>query len=247
MLPSGCLLLGQVPIVKEFDRNWPQDWRASLRADRRRCFRVEHISEREGLVQAFDIEPTLAPSYVPQLPRIISPHVCNIRYGGWTDNTYLFILPSGRQAAAIDINMSTLEELDGVLYNIHTRITTKRNGMSRGVPESTTNDVHIYIWNCRGIPRASFKPNLFTMTSMIQANIIVLTAMHRWSQCTTTSQAGNRNELLLHGTTRSRWRSCNVVGHRDSVRDRHHRGAHAHVLHHEVPDYITGQLHALPS
>ncbi|KAJ8430058.1 hypothetical protein Cgig2_011593 [Carnegiea gigantea] len=119
----------------------------------------EHMAEREGLVQAFDIDP---PTYVPQLPRIISPHVCNIRYGGWMDNMYLFVLRSRHQVAAIDVDMTMLEELDSVLYDIHTRTTTNRSGMPQGVPESTTNDVHIYIWNCRGFPRASFRPNLFT-------------------------------------------------------------------------------------
>ena len=94
-----------------------------------------------------------------------------------------------------------------------------------------------------GIPRASFRPNLFTMTSMIQAPIIVLTAMCRWSQCTTTSQAGNRNELLLYGATRFRWRSCSVVGHRESVRDRYHHGAHARVLHHEGKKLPWNSIH----
>ena len=103
------------------------------------------MSERGGLLQVFNIDPTPTPMYVPQTPHVIHPHVSDIRYDGWMDNTYLFVLCSGREAVAVDVNMSTLEELDGVLYDIHTRTTTTRIGMPRGVSESTTKDVLIYI------------------------------------------------------------------------------------------------------
>lgn len=175
MLPSGRLLPGQVPIVKEFDPHWTQDWRASLWADGRRCFRVEHMSEREGLLQVYDIDPTPAPTYVPQPARVLNPNVTDIQYGGWTDNTNLFVLRSGTEAAAVNINMCTLEELDGVVYNIHARTTATTRGMARGVPHSTTKDVRMYVWNCRGMARASFRPDLFTMTSTTDAAVVVLT------------------------------------------------------------------------
>jgi len=78
MLPSGRLIPGQVPIVKEFDRNWPPKWRASVWADGRRCILVEHMVEDEGIVQVFDIDPTPAPTYTPQSTYMISADVTNV-------------------------------------------------------------------------------------------------------------------------------------------------------------------------
>jgi len=36
----------------------------------------------------------------------------------------------------------------------------------------TTEDVRIYIWNCRGLEGASFRRNLFTMRSMIDSQLL---------------------------------------------------------------------------
>ena len=52
LLPSGRIVAGQVPIVKEFDINWGHDWRSSVSEDRRHSFRLETKVEREGLLQA---------------------------------------------------------------------------------------------------------------------------------------------------------------------------------------------------
>ncbi|KAJ8442479.1 hypothetical protein Cgig2_022362 [Carnegiea gigantea] len=150
MLPSGRLVPGQVSIVKEFDANWPPEWRASVWADGRRCIRVEHMVEDEGIVQVFDIDPTPAPTYIPQSTYMISADVTNVHYGGWTDNTYLFVLHPGRDAAKFDINFTPLEALNGIMYDIHTMTMTSPDGMPQGVPIAITEDVRVFVWNCRG-------------------------------------------------------------------------------------------------
>ena len=122
-LPSGLLVPGQVPIVKECDGNWTVGWRATVWADGRRCLRVEHMVEEEDIVEAFDIDATPGPAYTPRTTYVISPNVSDVRYGGWTDHTCLFVLPKGQCAAQFDINFTTLEELNGVIYDIHTKTT----------------------------------------------------------------------------------------------------------------------------
>ena len=51
LLPTGRILPGLVPIVKEFDMNWPSEWRPSVWEDGRRSFRVENIVERDGYLR----------------------------------------------------------------------------------------------------------------------------------------------------------------------------------------------------
>ena len=67
------------------------------------------------------------------------------RYGGWTDNTYLFVFLTGCEPATVDINICTFEELDGVIYNVHTRTTTNINEIPVRVPEIPTEDVCMYM------------------------------------------------------------------------------------------------------
>jgi len=64
-LPSGRIVPGQVPVVKEFDGNWTARWRATVWADGRRCLRVAHMVEEADIVEAFDIDPTPTPGYTP--------------------------------------------------------------------------------------------------------------------------------------------------------------------------------------
>ena len=82
MLPNGRLAPGQVPIVREFDRNWRQEWRATVWADGRKCIRVEHMVEEEDIVQEFDIDPTPAPTFIGDATYVISPDVTDLCYGG---------------------------------------------------------------------------------------------------------------------------------------------------------------------
>ncbi|KAJ8421572.1 hypothetical protein Cgig2_028556 [Carnegiea gigantea] len=130
--------------------------------------------EDEGIVQVFDIDPTPTPTYTPQSTCMISADVTNVRYGGWTDNTYLFVLRQGRAAGKFDINFSPLEELDGVMYDIHAMRTMSPDGMPPGVPTATREDVQVFVWNCRGTARGSFRPNLFTIMSATGCQVIIL-------------------------------------------------------------------------
>ena len=174
-LPSGRVVLGQVPIVKKFDANWTAGWRATVWADGRRCLRVEHMVEEEDIVEVFDIDPIPAPAYSPQTRYVISANVTNVRYGSWTDHTCLFVLPRGECATQFDINFRTLEELNGVIYDVHTTATMSAEGMGEGDPRVTADEVRVVLWNYRGIARASFRPNLFTICSLMNAQVIVLT------------------------------------------------------------------------
>ncbi|KAJ8441113.1 hypothetical protein Cgig2_006942 [Carnegiea gigantea] len=122
-----------VPIMKEFDPNWPRHWTALVWADRRRLFRLEHMVERDGIVEAFDIDPTLAPNYTSSTTYFILDNVTDIRYSGWTDETHLFVLHWGVAAAHFDINYTSLEELNGVIYDIYARTTRSNAEFADGV------------------------------------------------------------------------------------------------------------------
>lgn len=143
LLPSGRIVPGLVPIVKEFDINWGHDWRCSIWEDERRSFRVETVVEQEGLLQAFDIDPTPTPSYSPP-PRVVHGQMRTaIQYDGWTDDTYLHVIPGGREGVRVDITLHTIQQLDGVVYNMEVQTTTSRQGVPPRVPLASTEDVRI--------------------------------------------------------------------------------------------------------
>ncbi|KAJ8429582.1 hypothetical protein Cgig2_023788 [Carnegiea gigantea] len=52
-------------------------------------------------------------------------------------------------------------------------ITTNHRGFTSRVPPVTCQDVRIYVWNCRGLARASLRANLFTITSTTGAYMVV--------------------------------------------------------------------------
>jgi len=161
--------------MREFGRNWAQDWWATVWADGRKCIRVERMVQHEEIVQEFDIDPTPAPTFSADATYVISPHVTDVRYGGWIHRTYLFVLPRGGATSKFDINFSTLEELNGVIYDVHSTTTLCNEGFLEGMPCVTTEDVRVFIWNCRGIARAPFRPNLLKIREVTGANIVVLT------------------------------------------------------------------------
>ncbi|KAJ8431547.1 hypothetical protein Cgig2_029576 [Carnegiea gigantea] len=130
--------------------------------------------ERDGIVEAFDIDPTPPPNYTPPTTYFISGNVADVHYGGWTDKTHLFVLHRGVAAAQFDINYTSLEELNGVIYNIHARTTRSNAEFTDGVAQVSVEEVHVFIWNCRGIARASFRPNLFTILSLTHCGVVVL-------------------------------------------------------------------------
>jgi len=82
LLPSGPLVPGQVPLVREFDPNWLQEWKEQLWAYGRRCFHLEHICEQDEVLKVYDIDPTPAPVFIPQVQSQVTSVVNTIRYGG---------------------------------------------------------------------------------------------------------------------------------------------------------------------
>ncbi|KAJ8432346.1 hypothetical protein Cgig2_021116 [Carnegiea gigantea] len=135
--------------------------------------------EREGLMEAFDIDPTPAQCYTPHSRYIYSGYLQAIEYSGWT--TYLHVLPVGRAAAKVDVTLRTVQWLDGVIYNIELQSTESRRGVPQGIPLATTTDVQICRWNYRAIPKATFRPNLFTMRTTTDSPVVILTKTLRWS------------------------------------------------------------------
>jgi len=131
--------------------------------------------KEEEIVEVFDIDPIPAPAYSPRTTYVILADVTDVRYGGLTDHTCLFVLSRDECAAQFDINFTTLEELDGVIYDIHTTSPFSSKGMAVWDPRVTADEVRVVLWNCRGIARASFRPNLFTICSLTNAQVIVLT------------------------------------------------------------------------
>ena len=85
------------------------------------------------------------------------------------------MVPRGGAAGKFDINFSPLEELNGVIYDVHRTTTLCNEGFPERMPSVTTEDVRVFIWNCRGIAGASFRPNLFTIHEVTGADIVVLT------------------------------------------------------------------------
>jgi len=148
--------------------------------------------QEDDIVQEFDIDPTPAPTFNGDATYVISPNRTDVRYGGWTDNTYLFVVPRGGAAGKFDINFRPLEELNGVLYNVHSTTTLCNEGFPECIPSVTTEDVRVFLWNCRGIARASFRPNLFTIREVTGADIVVLTE---------TRTAGKNARSLLNTAT----------------------------------------------
>ncbi|KAJ8432414.1 hypothetical protein Cgig2_013828 [Carnegiea gigantea] len=155
------------------------------------------------LFGAYDIDPMPAPTFIPQLLSEVTSVVNTVRYGGWTDDTYLFTLPSGREAAQLNIRLTTLNELNSVMYEVSNATTAYHCGFTSSVPPVTCQEVRIYVWNCRGLAQASFRPNLFTMTSIRGVYVVVLidTLVMRERSLTrrTTSTITKGNPLVFLG------------------------------------------------
>ncbi|KAJ8427428.1 hypothetical protein Cgig2_019040 [Carnegiea gigantea] len=81
-LPCGRVVLGQVTIVKDFDPQWPPEWRESVWVNGGRCFYIKHMMERDGMYEAYDINPTPTPRYTPEYTYLITWDVTPIHFGG---------------------------------------------------------------------------------------------------------------------------------------------------------------------
>ncbi|KAJ8425361.1 hypothetical protein Cgig2_032877 [Carnegiea gigantea] len=99
-----------------------------------------------------------APAFIPQVRSQDTSVVNTIRYGGWTDDSTCW--PS--------------HPAENVVYEVSNATTANHSGFTSRVPPVTCQDVCIYVWNCRGLARASFRPNLFTMTSITGAYVVLL-------------------------------------------------------------------------
>ncbi|KAJ8421661.1 hypothetical protein Cgig2_014342 [Carnegiea gigantea] len=135
----------------------------------------EHVLEKEDVIKAYDIDPTLAPMYIPLTQLQVTQMVTKIRYGGWTDDTYIFVAPPRRVAMKFEVTLTTLNKLNGVIDDVRSAQTLSWEGLTARVPQLTHDDVLIYVWNCRGLTRASFRPNLYTLRSMTGAIVTILT------------------------------------------------------------------------
>ena len=103
--------------------------------------RVENVVEHNGLLKAFDIDPIPHPSLNPP-PITIHPHrVAAVEYGGWIDNTYMHVVPSGRAGAKVNMHVRTLQELDGVIYQMQIQCTDYRRGVPSCMPDVSCNEV----------------------------------------------------------------------------------------------------------
>ena len=96
-------------------------------------------------------------------------------YGGWTDSTYVHVIPPGDATAKVSIRCTPIDSLEGVTYNVAMTSITSMRGLPEGVPRTTRQDVRMTTWNCRGIPRATLRPNLYTLRSNNDVAVVVLT------------------------------------------------------------------------
>ncbi|KAJ8424004.1 hypothetical protein Cgig2_032388 [Carnegiea gigantea] len=91
------------------------------------------------------------------------------------DDIYLFALPPDREVAKLNTRSTTLNELNSVVHEVSNATIVYHRGCTSSIPPMTCQEVRIYIWNYRGLARASFRPNLFTMMSITGAYVVVLT------------------------------------------------------------------------
>jgi len=138
-------------------------------------FRVENVVERYGLMEAFDIDPIPTLCFSPTPTLVNSRSIEAVEYGGWTDRTYVHVIPPGDASARVSIHCTPLDSLDGVTYNVAMTSMTSMRGLPQGVPITTAEDVLITTWNCRGISRATFRPNLYTLSLMNDSAVVMLT------------------------------------------------------------------------
>ncbi|KAJ8436968.1 hypothetical protein Cgig2_012255 [Carnegiea gigantea] len=89
------------------------------------------------MLEVYDIDPTPTPAFIPQLRSEVTSVVKTVHYGGCMDDTYLFTLPSGREAAKLNIRLTTLNELNGVVYEVLNATTAYHRSFPSSVPPMT--------------------------------------------------------------------------------------------------------------
>lgn len=117
--------------------------------------------------------------------RVSEIHYC------WIDDTYVFVLVSRQSVAMFKVKLTTINELKGAMYEVSSNMTTLPwEGMSIEIPCTCTENVRIYVWNCKGIARASFQTSLYIMMSIMGGKVVVLQ----------TCDGGRNTRRLLKGT-----------------------------------------------
>jgi len=92
----------------------------------------------------------------------------------WWDDTYSLVLPSDRAVGTLNVKLTTLNELNDIIYEVTNSTTPVHRGLTAPIPPVTFEEVRIYVWNYRGVGIASFWPKVFTMTSMMRSIVVVL-------------------------------------------------------------------------
>ncbi|KAJ8425315.1 hypothetical protein Cgig2_020953 [Carnegiea gigantea] len=85
----------------------------------------------------------------------------------------LYKFREGYASSKFNMNLTSLNELNRVIYDILTGTTGSHDDLSRRAPHVAREDICI-----NRIARASFRPNLFTIYSLIGATIVVVTDTH---------------------------------------------------------------------
>jgi len=65
---------------------------------------VENVVERYGLMEAFDIDPIPTPCFSPTSTLVNSRSIEAVEYGGWTNSTYVHVIPPGDASAKVSIH-----------------------------------------------------------------------------------------------------------------------------------------------
>ena len=114
------------------------------------------------MVEGFDIEPIPRPSLAPRKTFDISHATLSYNYYGWNDDFYMHILLKG------------MDEGNDIAYTVNMVATNNRISFPPRVPEYATTDIRIAVWNCRGITRASFMPNLTGLLALTMTAVMVV-------------------------------------------------------------------------
>ena len=68
-----------------------------------------------------------------------------------------------------------MEDENAIAYTVNMVATNNRVGIPPCVPDYSSTNIHIAVWNCRGITRASFLPNLRGLLAVTRDAVMALT------------------------------------------------------------------------
>ena len=100
------------------------------------------MMEKDDLHEVYNIDPTPSPQYTLESMYLFRGDVTSV--DGLMTHTYMFSPPAVVPPNSTS-NFTTLEEFEGVMYNIHSHSTNSMVRILPRVPQQTTQDVHVYI------------------------------------------------------------------------------------------------------